>query len=148
MSGKIQEVITSIYDWMDSNQAFKVINKATHFCSTDRFLYHTSELHSLLTKARILLNEFSEHVEKINLCTLKLHEEIDSKVSKKCITEEALKLLLKDKNIQVKIKDLLIVAKRLQKKLNSKDRELKTINPMTLEDAKTLSSWIITKFGD
>ena len=148
MTNKIQEIITAIYDWLDANPAFKVITQASHFCSTDKFLSCVAELHSLLTQARILLNEFSEHIEKINLCLLKLNEEISRDVSKKRITKEELKLLLKDNSIQVKITDLLIVAKRLQRIVNSKGHELKNSNPMAFEDIKTLSNLIITKFGE
>ena len=146
MNNKIQGIITAIYDWLDANPAFKVITQASHFCSTDKFLSCAAELHSLLTQARILLNEFSEHIEKINLCLLKLNEEISRDVSKKRITEEELKLLLKDNNIQVTITDLLIVAKRLRRLVRSKDIAKHINDGRLLEDTETISDLILAKY--
>ena len=146
MNNKIQGIITAIYDWLDSNPAFKVITQASHFCSTDRFLQHRAELHFLLTKARTLLNEFSDHIEKINLCLINLQKEIDLDVSKKRITEEELKLLLKDNSIQVKITDLLIVAKRLRRLVRSKDIAKHINDGRLLENTETISDLILAKY--
>ena len=110
MNNNIQEIITSIYDWFDANLAFKVVSKASHFCSTENFLYHSAELHSLLIQARTILNGFSDHIEKVNLCLINLNGEINREVSKKRITKEQLDLLLRDDTSQIKIKDLLIIA--------------------------------------
>jgi len=149
MNNNIQEIITSIYDWFDANPAFKVVSKSSHFCSTENFLYHSSELHSLLIQARTILNSFSDHIEKVNLCLINLNGEIDREVSKKRITKEQLDLLLKDGSSQIKIKDLLIIAKRLQRFAgNTAGEKLKNSNPMFSEDVITLSNLIITKFGE
>ena len=149
MNNNIQEIITSIYDWFDANLAFKVVSKASHFCSTENFLYHSSELHSLLIQARTILNSFSDHIEKVNLCLINLNGEIDREVSKKRITKEQLDLLLRDGSSQIKIKDLLIIAKRLQRFAgNTAGEKLKNSNPMFSEDVITLSNLIITKFGE
>ena len=149
MNNNIQEIITSIYDWFDANPAFKVVSKASHFCSTENFLYHSSELYSLLIQARTILNGFSDHIEKVNLCLINLNGEIDREVSKKRITKEQLDLLLRDGSSQIKIKDLLIIAKRLQRFAgNTAGEKLKNSNPMFSEDVITLSNLIITKFGE
>jgi len=146
---KIQGIITSIYDWFDDNQAFRVVNKSSHYCSTENFLYHVAELHTLLIQARTILNGFSDHIEKVNLCLNKLHGEINREVSKKRITKEQLDLLLRDDTSQIKIKDLLIIAKRLQRiASNTTGEKLKNSNQMFFEDVITLSDLIITKFGE
>ena len=106
-------------------------------------------LHSLLIQARTILNGFSDHIEKVNLCLINLNGEIDREVSKKRITKEQLDLLLRDNTSQVKIKDLLIIAKRLQRiASNTTGVNLKNSNPMFFEDVITLSNLIITKFGE
>jgi hypothetical protein len=149
MSNKIQGTVTSIYDWLDINPAFKIIDRASHYCSTERFLYHAAELHSLLTQARTILNSFSNSIEKIDLCLSKLHGEIDREVAKKRITKEQLDLLLRDGTVQIKIKDLLTIAKRLQRFAgNTTGEKLKNSNSMFFEDVITLSNLIITKFGE
>ena len=53
---KIQGIITSIYDWFDDNPAFRVVNKSSHYCSTENFLYHVAELHALLIQARTIVD--------------------------------------------------------------------------------------------
>ena len=58
-------------------------------------------------------------------------------------------LLLRDDTSQIKIKDLLIIAKRLQRFAgNTAGEKLKNSNPMFSEDVITLSNLIITKFGE
>jgi len=149
MNNNIQEIITSIYDWFDANPAFKVVSKSSHFCSTENFLYHSAELHSLLIQARTILNDFSDHIEKVNLCLINLNGEINREVSKKRITKEQLDLLLRDDTSQIKIKDLLIIAKRLQRFAgNTTGEKLKNSHQMFFEDVITLSNLIIKKFGE
>lgn len=147
-NNKIQAIITSIYDWLDCNAAFKVVNRGALFCKSERFHSNRNALRYLITDARELLAEFTGRVEKINACLIRMHKEIDDNVDKQLVTKKQLNLLLKDNDVQVKSKDLLIAAKCLKRVVNSQNYDEKINNDPLLQEADNLSNLILTKYED
>ena len=92
---------------------------------------------------KIPTNSIMSQLLFVNMLTSLLKSSIDLDQYKRNHTSGSI-----GKNL-LKIKDLLIIAKRLQRIVsNTTGEKLKNSNPMFFEDVITLSNLIITKFGE
>ena len=89
----IRKFISQIYDWMTTNDDFDFIKISINDCCSDECAHLRYELEIVLRKTRVLLNQFSEAIDEMDVCIRQLKTAIEKEreIRKKAIADKKLK---------------------------------------------------------
>ena len=89
----IRKFISSIYQWATANDDFDFIKMSINDCCSDECVQLRYELEIVLKKTRVLLNQFSEAIDEMDVCIrqLKFAIEKEREIRKKAIVDKKLK---------------------------------------------------------
>jgi len=86
----IRKFISSIYQWATANDDFDFIKMSINDCCSDECAHLRYELEIVLRKTRVLLNQFSEAIDEMDVCIrqLKFAIEKEREIRKKAIADK------------------------------------------------------------